>query len=121
MTNTRDEELMTKLLDLLSELKIGHDLISEKMLISACLKYHKHQDKYEPDKIYTDLYDEIANEFHTNNYNVEKNIRHLITEAWNNGNPDVLYGPFAKAVPNGKYKATAKRFIKQVALLLDNE
>lgn len=89
-------------------------------VLSAVEKYFLHEEEYKR-KMYTQMYDEIAEEFHTNNKNVEKAIRKAVEITWTKGNADELYELYGTIVSKEKGKATSKDFIIRTVELIKVE
>lgn len=86
-------------------------------VLSAVKRYYIDADRYKR-KFYTRMYDEIAEEFHTNNKNVEKAIRKALEVTWTKGNAKELYELYGSIVSKEKGKATSKDFIIRTVELI---
>lgn len=104
------------ILKLFSQVKLRNNLKGYDYLYYAVLKRYGNE-SYKG-QIYTKLYKEVAEQFHTSVECVERNIRNLIDSTWTNEYAEAQYELYADIIPPGKDKPQATRFIEHSIVLV---
>lgn len=104
------EELDTCILDLLVSVNFMRNTKGRMYLISAIKAYYMNPIRYKKN-IYKDLYNELADNYHTQPACVEKNIRKALESAWTKGDPRIQYRLYGSIIDPDNNKPTAAPFI----------
>ena len=108
-----DNNLNNKINKLLLELGIAPNLTGFKYLVEAISIKVQNSDTNA-----TDIYYQIAENQNTTSVRVERDIRHAIEKAWNNGNHDLQSKLFGYSISGEKKKPKNMLFIAGIVLYL---